>query len=404
MMNERIPAERPTRRLMNGSENSEERFQRTDRFIAVLDRFIAAIDEEDYRAHVRSIQEELDELIRQGVDVDARNVYGVPVLLLVIRAWESGLGKENSGVVEYCVALTSQLIDNGADLNIQDADGNTALIMATRPKYRGMDTVTYPLVKLLVEAGACLDRSTEQDQRWPMTPLFAAAWERREQVVQLLLASGANVNARVGRNTPLYAALRAAGDVYPKPLSGMVSALLEYGANPGIEPGRIFNTAISHSPASMASLLDAVYGDPQPHHHPRNDQSPEKAYETFIGKLDELIVLNKRPTDPAPLVEVLCSACQAFKDHAVKRTWFDHSTGAEALHESLLNGCTLCQLIQDCVPGSFGRVQLYYYSALSPFDSVSRDYYERILARGEIDGPGKDFVYGELSLAVIDGT
>jgi hypothetical protein len=262
----------------------------------------------------------------------------------------------------------------------------------------------YSIVELLVEAGARLDRSTEQDQRWPMTPLFAAVCVNSELVVRLLLANGADVNARVREDTPLYAAILRAGDVYPKPLSGIMSALLEYGANLSIEQGRTFTAAISHSPASMVSLLDAVYGDPQPHHHSRNDQSPEQAYESFIGKLDELIVLNERPTHPTILVEVLCSACQAFKDHAVKRIWFDHSPSAEALHESLLSGCTLCQLIQDCLPGSFGRVGLYSYSALSTVDPLSRNYYERILVRGEVGGPGKDFVYGELSLAAIDGT
>jgi hypothetical protein len=98
--------------------------------------------------------------------------------------------------------------------------------------------------------------------------------------------------------------------------------------------------------------------------------------------------------------EELCSSCRSFEKEAKHREWFYHSRNSKSLYRSISGGCAMCQLIKDCLPDYFGAVSLYYYSALSESDTLSQNYYERIIVRGQLPD---NTIYGELRLATIDG-
>jgi ankyrin repeat protein len=93
-------------------------------------------------------------------------------------------------------ALVGRLIDAGADVTWRDADGRTALYLATLANDRAVAVV-------LLDRGAAVDAIAKSGR----TPLHAVAEADAAQVVPLLLDRGANVNARDGSlATPLHLA------------------------------------------------------------------------------------------------------------------------------------------------------------------------------------------------------
>ena len=83
------------------------------------------------------------------------------------------------------IALVQKLLDEGVDVNIQDNEGYTALILAST--YRHID-----IVKLLLNSGA----NTNFQNNVGETALLLASLRGRTDIARLLLTSGANPNLR----------------------------------------------------------------------------------------------------------------------------------------------------------------------------------------------------------------
>ena len=137
-----------------------------------------------------------------------------------------------------------KLIENGADVNARDAEGNTPLILASfyaSPK----------CVALLLEKGADANAANKAG----VTALIRAATNYEK--TRLLVDAGAKVRVRTADlgNTPLILAARRAGN------SRTVKLLLEHGAdaternNAGISP--IISGAASGDLETVRFLLDA---------------------------------------------------------------------------------------------------------------------------------------------------
>ncbi|HEV3025836.1 MAG TPA: ankyrin repeat domain-containing protein, partial [Pirellulales bacterium] len=139
--------------------------------------------------------------------------------------------------------VVRNLLDNGADVNARDAEGNTPLILASF--YASPECVG-----LLLENGADVNTASKAGA----TALIRAATSYEK--TRLLVAAGANVRVRTALgNTPLILAARRAGN------SRTVQLLLEHGANAterndaGISP--VLAAAGSGDLETMRLLLDA---------------------------------------------------------------------------------------------------------------------------------------------------
>src|SRR5262245_23100627 len=98
------------------------------------------------------------------------------------------------------VPAVRKLLDNGADVNARDADGNTTLILASF--YASPECV-----QLLIENGADVNAANKAG----VTPLIRAATSY--ETTRLLVAAGAKVRVRTALgNTPLILAARRAGN------------------------------------------------------------------------------------------------------------------------------------------------------------------------------------------------
>ena len=96
------------------------------------------------------------------------------------------------------LAEVKRLIAEGADVNVKDEDGETALYKATGYNHKD-------IAKLLIEEGADVNVKDEDGR----TALFTAAvWDQRD-IAKLLIDAGANVNATENRESgaPLHYAV-----------------------------------------------------------------------------------------------------------------------------------------------------------------------------------------------------
>jgi len=142
-------------------------------------------------------------LLKAGAAVGAANRYGVTPLALACR-------NGNTAMVEAFLAA-------GADPNLAGPGGETPLHTAARTGIPGP-------VKALLKAGA--KPNTEPDRPTHQTALMWAASEGNTEVVELLLAAGADLNAqlasgfnawlfavRAGRTETVRALLKAGADL-----------------------------------------------------------------------------------------------------------------------------------------------------------------------------------------------
>lgn len=129
-------------------------------------------------------------LLENGADVHARSAGGFMPLLFAAQ--------------QGSLDITRDLLDRGADVNAAGGDGSTALLIAIdsgavalfdpeQAVGRQHDAVA----RLLIDRGA--DVRAAQAGR---TPLHAAVWTAQPALVDLLLARGANPNARLARPLP----------------------------------------------------------------------------------------------------------------------------------------------------------------------------------------------------------
>jgi ankyrin repeat protein len=139
--------------------------------------------------------------------------------------------------------VVRRLLDNGADVNARDAQGNTPLILASF--YASPECVA-----LLIEKGADVNTANKAGA----TALIRAATSYEK--TRLFVAAGANVRVRTALgNTPLILAARRAGN------SRTVQLLLERGADAterndaGVSP--VLAGAASGDLATVSLLLDA---------------------------------------------------------------------------------------------------------------------------------------------------
>ena len=86
-------------------------------------------------------------------------------------------------------------LDQGADVNGMDRDGQTPLIAA-------LQTRNFAIAKLLISRGADVNEMTQYGQ----TPLIEALQYGYDEIAQLLISRGADVNRATEYETPLYAA------------------------------------------------------------------------------------------------------------------------------------------------------------------------------------------------------
>jgi hypothetical protein len=149
------------------------------------------------------------------------------------------------------IRLVQELLDSGADINFQNIDGNTALMMASAWGYTEMG-------RLLLEKGADYNIRDNDGS----TPLMIAAYEGDTEMVQLLLDKRADPNIRDNDgSTPLMIAAYK-GD------TEMVQLLLDKGADPTImdyDGHTAFSAAVEnqnrvYSPsADIVELLEPHY-------------------------------------------------------------------------------------------------------------------------------------------------
>jgi hypothetical protein len=144
------------------------------------------------------------EAVFDACDVDARG----------------GYAKRTALAFDDCPdALARWLVAKGADLSATDASGSTPLHCRAR-SWRGS-------VAMLLELGADVHSTSASIG----TPLHAAADGKRAENARLLLAAGANVDAKNDdRLTPLELALRGCSNADLDRMPALVRVMLEAGA------------------------------------------------------------------------------------------------------------------------------------------------------------------------------
>nr|CAD1841714.1 unnamed protein product [Ananas comosus var. bracteatus] len=140
--------------------------------------------------------------------------------------------------LENHLAVVEYLLDHGADPSIPDERGYTVLHCASRervhcPSLRFTREGHCEVVNLLLSKGIPVDPDS-----FVGTPLNAAARNRQEKIVKILLEHGANAGADVNASTP--SGTTPLSVAAQEGLTDFIKCLLEDGADPNVvnESGR----------------------------------------------------------------------------------------------------------------------------------------------------------------------
>ena len=173
---------------------------------------------------------QLEQTLQNGANPNAADEHGCTALMLCMQAVQPS---------QHC-ALT--LLKAGADVNIRDCDGNTALHHSCKRNVRLSTT-------WLLGRKPHLHIKNNQGQ----TPLHIAAYMQNIDMIKLLLKSGANIHEtdKFG-NTPLHAAIQFAR-------ADTIKYLLEQGADATVKNGS-GNSAIMMAVAyKKRNCLDMLF-------------------------------------------------------------------------------------------------------------------------------------------------
>jgi cytohesin len=129
-------------------------------------------------------------LLASGADVNVTNSFG-----------DTPLHNAVQGNNYNCVEVVELLLTNKANVNAANTNGDTPLLLAVQ-----RESNRCRMAKLLLDYKA--DVNAKQKDNRGETPLHYAAMRGDKELAELLLARGANVNARDGRGfTPLQSAV-----------------------------------------------------------------------------------------------------------------------------------------------------------------------------------------------------
>ena len=160
-------------------------------------------------------------LLEKGASVEAQNNRGETALYraasegkddairLLLAHKANPNAKANDGTTPLLAAVISghasamkALMDAGGDIEIADARGNRALMIAAEGPRGILNNA--PFVQTLLDKGAKIEAQDEQGR----TALYRAATERKTDAVRVLIDKKANVNARANNGgTPLLEAV-----------------------------------------------------------------------------------------------------------------------------------------------------------------------------------------------------
>jgi ankyrin repeat protein len=92
--------------------------------------------------------------------------------------------------IEGKMAIAQLLIEAGADVRATSPDGATPLHFAALAA--GPEGLLLPVVRVLIRRGVVVDARTSAGR----TPLQFAVWAQRHRIAKVLVAAGANLDAR----------------------------------------------------------------------------------------------------------------------------------------------------------------------------------------------------------------